>query len=160
MGRRGPAPEPTKLKILKGNPGKRKLNDREPQPDPTMPECPDWLSEDAKQCWDELAPQLDAMGVLTSVDGQALTAYCQTWSRWKAAELFIQKHGETYPLKDEHGKLKYLQQFPQVSIARQLLQVLNRYQQEFGMTPASRTRIRVDPVESAAVASMRAFLEG
>ena len=43
MGARGPAPEPTALKILAGNPGKRKLPENEPQPQGT-PICPAWLS--------------------------------------------------------------------------------------------------------------------
>ena len=36
-----------------------------------------------------------------------------------------------------------MQQFPQVSIARNLLLVLRAYQQEFGLTPAARSRIAV-----------------
>lgn len=141
MGRRGPAPLPTRLKLLRGNPGRRPLNDREPQPEKARPECPDWLDDEAKACWDDLVPQLEAMGVLTRIEGQALTAYCDTWSRWKRAVLFIREHGEILPIKDDKGKVKYLQQMPQVAIARSLIQVLHRYQQEFGMTPSSRTRI-------------------
>ena len=38
-----------------------------------------------------------------------------------------------------------MQQFPQVAIARNLLQVLQRYQQEFGMTPSARTRLNAIP---------------
>jgi hypothetical protein len=32
MGRRGPPPQPTKLRLLSGNPGKRPLPRAEPQP--------------------------------------------------------------------------------------------------------------------------------
>ncbi len=32
MGQRGPAPKPTALRILEGNPGKRPLNASEPRP--------------------------------------------------------------------------------------------------------------------------------
>jgi phage terminase small subunit len=39
--------------------------------------------------------------------------------------------------------LKYVQQLPQVAIARNLLAVLNRYQQEFGLTPAARSRLTI-----------------
>ncbi len=34
-------------------------------------------------------------------------------------------------------------QVPQVSIARNLLQLLRGYQQEFGLTPSARSRIQV-----------------
>jgi phage terminase small subunit len=36
-----------------------------------------------------------------------------------------------------------MQQFPQVAISRNLLLVLRAYQQEFGMTPSSRSRVVV-----------------
>ena len=82
------------------------------------------------------------MGVLTIIDGDALSAYCQLHARWKAAEEFLATHGDTYPLRDENGKLRCLQQFPQVSIARNLLQLMRAFQQEFGMTPSSRASLR------------------
>ena len=50
MGRRGPAPKPTAIKILEGNPGKQKLNHNEPKP-PTIiaiPKPPSRLLKDAK----------------------------------------------------------------------------------------------------------------
>jgi len=83
------------------------------------------------------------MGILARADRDALTAYCQTYSRWKAAEQFLEKHGEVYPIRDENGNVRCMQQFPQVAISRNLLQVLQRYQQEFGMTPSARTRLHV-----------------
>ena len=145
MGRRGPPPEPTKLRVLKGNPSKRPVNEREPEPRATAPRCPEWLSVHAKRVWHRLVPELKAMRVLTYIDGDALTAYCQTYARWQAAEEFIQKHGEAYPLRDEQGRIRCMQQFPQVAIARNLILVLRAYQQEFGMTPSARSRVVVAP---------------
>ncbi len=158
MGRRGPRPEPTALKVLKGNPGKRPLNDREPEPRADAPRCPSWLNKDAKAKWHQLVPELKKMRVLTVVDGDALTNYCQTWSRWRAAEEFIQRHGDVIPIKDDKGNVKYLQQVPQVSIARNLVQVLNRYQQEFGLTPSARTRIKIMPKQTKATSGVAKFL--
>ena len=45
----GRKPKPTALKKLEGNPGKRKLNTKEPVPDKGMPDCPKWLLPEAKQ---------------------------------------------------------------------------------------------------------------
>ena len=81
--------------------------------------------------------------VLTRIDRNALTRYCQTWSRWKKAQLFIQKHGEVYPIKDDNGKTKCLMPFPQVAIVNQLSATLRGLEQEFGMTPSARSRISV-----------------
>ncbi len=113
------------------------------------PRCPAWLDPDAKRVWKDLVPKLKRMGVLTEVDGGALAAYCQTFARWRKVEEFIAKHGDVYPLKDQNGKFKYMQQFPHVSIARYLLQLLKAYQQEFGLTPSARTRVVVDDSESS-----------
>lgn len=143
MGRRGPAPKPTALKVLQGNPGKRRLNANEPKPQEGIPRCPAWLDDEAKTAWKRIVPQLRDMGVLTLIDADALTNYCDTWSRWKKAVLFIQKNGEVFVQKDDSGAVKYIQQLPQVAIARNLLAVLNRYQQEFGLTPAARSRLTI-----------------
>ncbi len=73
MGRRGPAPTPTNLLRLRGSPLATKRRDRtEPKPDPTRPRCPSWLDEEAKAAWRQLVPHLDAMRVMTRIDGNAL----------------------------------------------------------------------------------------
>ncbi len=143
MGRRGPPPKPTRLKVISGNPGKRPLNKREPQPRKETPRCPNWLTPEAKRVWRDIVPKLKRMGVLTEVDGGALAGYSQTCARWRNAEEFIAKHGEVYPLRDSEGRVRYMQQLPQVSIARNLLQLVRGYQQEFGLTPSARSRIQV-----------------
>jgi P27 family predicted phage terminase small subunit len=115
-----------------------------------------WLSLEAKRTWRRLLPELKQMHVLTYVDGDALAAYCQTYGRWRAAEEFLQKHGEVYPIRDEQGRVKCMQQFPQVAIARNLILVLRAYQQEFGLTPAARSRVgTVDSGAHRAVALNR-----
>ncbi len=45
--------------------------------------------------------------------------------------------------------MRCMQQFPQVSIARNLILILKSFYGEFGMTPAARTRIELpwNPVE-------------
>ena len=81
------------------------------------------------------------MRLLTHVDQDALAAYCQIYARWKAAEEFIQQHGEVYPVRDDQGNVRRMKVYPQVAIASSLLQMLRSYQQEFGMTPSARTRV-------------------
>ena len=64
----GRKPKPTAIKKLEGNPGKRKLNTKEPIPAKGMPECPQWLLAEAKKEWERLADLMNQMGVLTEVD--------------------------------------------------------------------------------------------
>ncbi len=156
MGRRGPPPKPTALRLLQGNPAKRPINDAEPKPTKALPRCPDWLPANAKSEWKRVARLLRQLGLLTCADADALTVYCQLYSRWRAAEEFLAKHGEVYPLRDDKGQVRYMQAFPQVSIARQLAQLVRCYQQEFGLTPSARSRVRVEA--PAAPSALERFL--
>lgn len=60
----GRKPKPTAIKKLEGNPGKRKLNTKEPIPAKGMPECPEWLLAEAKKEWERLADLMNQMGFL------------------------------------------------------------------------------------------------
>ena len=139
MAQRGRKPKPTALKVLEGNPGKRPLNLYEPVPEGKLPNCPDWLEEEAKAEWERLAVPMHNLGLLTELDLAPFAVYCQAYARWKEAEEFITQHGTI--VKTPSG---YWQQVPQVSIAQTYLKVMNRFAEQFGLTPASRSRIVAD----------------
>ena len=143
MGRRGPAPTPTNLRILRGNPGKRALNRNEPKPDADRPACPQWLATEAKKEWHRVLPQLEATGILAIVDRAALAAYCQSWARYVEAERMLSQYGSV--LKSEHSD--YVQVSPYQTISRQSLQSVKAFATEFGLTPGSRSRIIVPEVK-------------
>ena len=82
----GRKPKPTAIKELEGNPGKRKLNKKEPKPEKGMLVCPEWLLPEAKVEWKHLSEKLNQMGVLTEVDMAAFAAYYQSYARWKEAQ--------------------------------------------------------------------------
>ena len=92
----GRKPKPTAVKKLEGNPGKRKLNTKEPVPAKGMPDCPEWLLPEAKKEWERLADLMNQMGVLTEVDMAAFAAYCQSYARWKEAQEHIDSEGSTF----------------------------------------------------------------
>lgn len=139
MGRRGPIKTPPHLRVVGGKPPKE--TPRQPRSAGSSPRCPAYLSREAKNVWRRMVPALREMSLLTATDGEALAAFCQTHVRWREAEKFLDEHGMVYPLRDEKGEIRCMQQFPQVSIARNLLVILKSFLQEFGMTPASRVRV-------------------
>ena len=155
MATRGRKPTPTALKVLEGNPGKRKLNKNEPRPDKHAPSCPKWLEPEAKKEWRRLAKKMEAIGILTEVDMAAFAGYCQAYARWKEAEEFITQHGTI--VRTPSG---YWQQVPQVSIAQTYLKVMNRFAEQFGLTPASRSRIIADSGSAASDDPLEALLGG
>ena len=141
--RRGPAPTPTKIKLMRGTARKKKTKEPEPASDATVPGPPDWLTDEAKAEWRRVAPELHAMGLLTRVDVATLAGYCQNYSRWREHEKWIDENGATFVMRDKDGRLKFIQQCPQVAIARNAYIQMLRSAQELGFTPASRTRIDV-----------------
>ena len=156
MATRGRKPTPTAIKELEGNQGKRALNDKEPKPVKKAPACPKWLEDEAKKEWRRLAKQMEQLGILTQVDMAAFAGYCQAYARWKEAEEFITQHGSI--VKTPSG---YWQQVPQVSIAQTYLKIMNKFAEQFGLTPSSRSRIIASSESSGnAVDEMEELLGG
>lgn len=136
MGQRGPAPKPTRLRIIEGNRSKRPLPKDEPQPQVGRPQYPRWLISEARSEWKRIVPELMRLGLLTLIDRAALAGYCQAYARWQQAERILTKEGLTFV--GDNGDIK---QRPEVAIAQKSLQQVKAFCQEFGLTPASRTRI-------------------
>ena len=156
MASKGRKPKPTAIKVLEGNPGKRPLNKFEPVPDKIAPECPDWLTDEAKAEWDRLVDKMVNLGTLTEMDMAAFAGYCQSYARWKEAEEFMTQHGTI--VKTKSG---YWQHVPQVSIAQTYLKIMNKIAEQFGLTPAARSRITAGAdMKDAAVDDMDALLGG
>lgn len=145
MGRRGPAPKPTVLRVLEGNPGKRPLNKREPKPRIRTPKAPAYLDLYAKAHWDELIPELEHIpGLLTAVDGGMLTLLCQTYSEWRMADEIIQRDGLTVETKGGTWAR------PEVKIRDSASKRYRAMAAEFGLTPSSRSRISLGSAQDNA----------
>ena len=155
MATRGRKPTPTAIKELEGNPGKRELNKNEPKPARKAPACPKWLEPEAKKEWRRLAKKMEAMGVLTEVDMAAFAGYCQAYARWKEAEERITDRGLV--IRTPSG---YPQQVPYISIAQQYLRLMHQFAEQFGLTPAARSRIIAGNDNNGSADDMDALLGG
>jgi P27 family predicted phage terminase small subunit len=143
MGRRGPAPKPTKLRLLHGD-RKDRVNTSEPLPAEGLPECPDSTREDVREVWDYTLDQLAAMGLATPADRDALYAYCEAVVLHREACRLVAKSGVL--LRGIHGNPI---RNPALQVMRDAAQVVRALAQEFGLTPSSRSQIVTTP-ESAA----------
>lgn len=147
MGARGPAPTPSKLKKLRGNPGRRKINDREPQPAEATPTIPTWLQGEARAEWKRIVPELRTLGLLTLIDRAALVAYCQAWAELVACTKILQDEGRiiTEPIVDKEGDHigDKIRAHPIVRMQRDAFARVKVFAAEFGFTPASRSRVKV-----------------
>lgn len=143
----GRKPKPTRLKELAGNPGGRKLNDREPDfpADSRLMAAPEWFDPLARAEWERIAPAIMAAGIFTNADRAALEGYCKAYSRWRQAEEIIERSASMM-VKTPNG---HLQQMPHVSIAQRYLKIMVAIATEFGFTPAARSRIAVGKAPDA-----------
>jgi phage terminase small subunit len=121
----GRRPQPTALKVLRGNPGKRKPNKNEPVPPSGTVVKPRGLSKAAGSVWDELAPVCIAMKTLTPADVRVFATLCELQATFAAAV-----------------KAKGSAGFD-ARLERDTANTLRPYYALFGLEPVSRARISV-----------------
>ncbi len=155
MGRRGPQAAPTALKLLRGNPGKRRLNRREPQAKGCPPRPPG-LTPGARQAWDRIVPLLERMGVVGEIDAAALELWCTWFDRWQRLVRTLRKEGEVTVyrtvepvtvLEDGEERTEYREKVeyyarPEAKLAATAFGQLVTLGRDFGLTPSSRSGIR------------------
>jgi P27 family predicted phage terminase small subunit len=151
---RGRKPKPTAIRQIEGNPGRRPLNDREPVPPSGIPECPEELDDDARAEWFRTAKVLSDMKLLTLADRSALAAYCVVYSRWLAAERAVKQYGTIVKSPDKGFPMKS----PYLTVADQAMEAMRKFMVEFGLTPSSRSRIKV-PEDRGAADEFDLFVE-
>lgn len=111
---RGRKPKPKALKILEGA-QKCRINQDEPvYPSAGAPEPPAWLGEHGKELWRTLYPLLNSAGVLSAADLPAFEQLCDEYHA-------IRQDPTEDKARDRYRKLLV----------------------EFGMTPSSRSRLKV-----------------
>jgi len=86
--------------------------------------------------------ELHPLGLVTTIDKDALAMYCVIFMRWVKAEKMVRDKGEI--IKTAAGNII---QNPYLSIANRALEQLNKLGAEFGMTPSSRSRVKVDAAD-------------
>lgn len=138
----GRRPKPTHLKVVTGNPGKRKLNEDEPTPAREIPSPPEHLTGWGMLAWGRLTALLDDMGVLTVADVFALERLCDIYADILQLRNTIAEEGRTYTVQTEGGFL--IKAHPAVAMLADADRRFKSYLVEFGLTPAARTKVKVD----------------
>src|SRR5579884_2300809 len=136
----GRRPIPTRLKVLRGNPGRRPLNPNEPKPRELTkaPPPPDYLGETAAAEWKRRAREFVKLGMLTSADLGLLAAYCEAFGRFADATKQFKQMGSPYFITTDKG---FQVKHPLVGIIDAAERTMRAYAAEFGMTPATRPKI-------------------
>lgn len=137
---RGRKPKPVETHERNGNPSRldlksrllisKKINRERPSP-------PDHLDKTAREHWEKIVPDLEAMGTLAKIDAGSLEALCQAYSNMTRAAKDLKKLDSLF-YKTPNGSL---QQIPQIGIFNKSASLYKSYASEFGLTPSSRTRV-------------------
>jgi P27 family predicted phage terminase small subunit len=100
------------------------------------------------------------MRVMTDADVEALARYCDTYEWWLAVRTKLRAEGDTYPILNDGGEVKYIAQRPEVSIAHKLATQLRQLEQDFGLNPSARTSLQTEPQKPAGDDEASAILFG
>ncbi len=133
---RGRQPTPTALKLIKGNPGHRPLNENEPEfPLAELSaQPPASMNDAARAIWHEHVGTLTTSRVLTSADLPIFAAFCNYYAAYLR---------NTALADESEGVLGVASRYDRR--ARQSFDCMLRCARELGMSPASRTRLSVHP---------------
>lgn len=143
----GRPPKPTSLKVIEGNRGKRKTSKQEPDPaylDDLTP--PEWLPGAAKSVWNEIVPHLRMARMLSTVDAPMLAKGCVAIAQYRHATAMLGEQLVVDGGQSGEGDAPKAAQLNQWMVAQSMAfkQAMAVFQQ-FGMSPAARTRIAIQP---------------
>lgn len=79
------------------------------------PECPAWLEGLARAEWERLVRE--RVVVPTEDNYTHMMAYCQSYSRWRAAEEVLNAEGTELIVRDDKGVVKAALHSPQIGIS-------------------------------------------
>lgn len=132
MGKRGAAPLPTNVRVLRGETRPSQIGHGDPVPPAVEVAAPDWISADVREVWDRLMVFLVPMGLVTVADIEDLVVLCTAIVQHRDATMLLEREGLT--VKTKNGSARHPATAVQHSAASRILQ----YGGRFGMSPSDR----------------------
>ncbi len=143
--KRGAKPTPTYLRVITGNPGKRPLNQDEPQPVGDLNETPAWLTESQRAGWAyaiEHAPR----GLLKHLDRSVLVVWVVAEDCHRQAAQEVSRLGMLVKAPNTGVPM----QSPFMAIMNKQAHIMLNAAAQMGFTPSSRSQISVEPTKGNA----------
>lgn len=143
---KGRKPIPSKIIALRGGRSytHRPPRENEPMPPEKLPPCPKHLTGVARKEWRRVGRLLMAVRVISELDRAILTGYCQSWAEYVAACEEVPKHKPVYLVKDPNTGQPIPKLNPWIRVEREAFERMVKSAMELGLSPVSRTRIKVE----------------
>jgi P27 family predicted phage terminase small subunit len=134
MGRRGPPPKPAPLRLLEGNPSKRRVP-REPSPTPGACPAPTFLDAREREVWERLVPELEAKKLMAPRYQDNFANLCRSIVAGQRAGELLAVAG---PVVQRDGALVSNPASREFRLYAHLTRLLGA---DYGLTPAALTNI-------------------
>lgn len=128
------APEIHKLQGTYSHDPQRE-NKNAPKANGRCPDAPDYFDDDELQKWHELTDDLQTMGIMSSDCREQMIAYCTAYAGYMQCRREVEKEGMVIDSKDGSKRN------PRMTDLHKFLEQMNRLRPEFGLTPASRSKL-------------------
>jgi P27 family predicted phage terminase small subunit len=142
MGRRGPAPTPTAVKVRRGETRPSHLNLTEPQPRLGAMPAPAELSTEAKVIWRRVVRDAPK-GQIVPLDGFVLAMFCEAYVRWQRASA---AYGDSIGVLKGRGRGEQATLWvknPLHQIVRDNAAEVRLLARELGLSPAARAGLHI-----------------
>lgn len=133
----GRKPKPTHLKLITGNPGRRKINQREPKPKGDLTDPPDYFNKAERDAWQYAIDNAPA-GLLKRLDLAVLETWVVALVTYREAVRHVRNSGQVIK---QNGQIAVN---PFLHIQNKQALIMLKAAGEMGFTPSSRTRIQLD----------------
>lgn len=142
MGKRGPSPTPKRILEARGS---RKLEngarDNEFELPFSVPPMPRGMPDVAKRKWKYLVAKLCESKILNEIDGDSLERYCLELARYRRLEAAERRHLRNM---DKLPASKRWEDHKLIASIHRSSDRCDKLGAKFGLSPADRTRIRVE----------------
>lgn len=155
----GPPPKPGAIRRLEGNPGKRPIPE-EPRIGSMVVEvhefpAPATLPDKVADVWDEVVPDLVAIGLVRSIDATMLEAMCRAIARARECEAIIDDEGVM--IDGHRGSVIH----PAFRVAERSWKTALTIARDYGMTAVGRLKVGAAVLQQKSLADeLRDALDG
>lgn len=119
------------------------------------PECPEFLTDGAKEEWERITGEMRRLGLLQRRDMAIIAIYCQTWDAWRRIESEL---GIEVKAVGSKGQVRT---HPLLSESLKLVTELRHLARELRLTPSARgVKVSEGTKKANAINDFRDFADG